>query len=117
MISAFNELYNSKQCQLLKSLRRYEVLVVMAIYIEQLVSKSEKIPLDKVQDRCDSMLTQLNWFGQSSTASSQISLLNKMNKQIPSGTFREIIKRLQSFGLLSVTVETAGGKITDNVYT
>jgi len=40
-----------------------------------------------------------------------------MNKQIPSGTFREIIKRLQSFGLLSVTVETAGGKITDNVYT
>ena len=34
VISAFNELYNSKQCQLLKSLRRYEILVVMAIYIE-----------------------------------------------------------------------------------
>ena len=30
---------------------------MMAIYIEQLVSKSEKLPLDKVQDRCDSMLT------------------------------------------------------------
>ena len=89
----------------------------MAIYIEQLVSKTEKLPLDKVQDRCDSMLNQLNWFGASQTSSSQISLLNKMNKQIPQGTFREIIKRLQSFGLLNVTVETGGGRIIDNVYT
>ena len=83
VISAFNELYNSKQCQLLKSLRKYEVLVVMAIYMEQIITKSEKSPLDKVQDRCDNMLNQLNWFGTTTTnysSSQQISLLNKMNK-------------------------------------
>ena len=119
VIKAFNELYNSKQCQLLKSLRLYEILFVMAIYIEQVVSKSEKVLLDKVQDRCDSMLTQLNWFGASSTSNTQqLSLSNKRNnKQIPQGIFREIVKRLQSFGILTVTVETAGGKIIDNVFT
>ena len=85
VLKAFNELYNSKQCQLLKSLRLYEILVVMAIYIEQVVSKSEKVLLDKVQDRCDSMLTQLNWFGASTTSNTQqLSLSNKRNnKQIP----------------------------------
>ena len=90
----------------------------MAIYVEQVVTKSEKVLLDKVQDRCDNMLNQLNWFGASTTSNGQISLSNKRNnKQIPQGTFREIVKRLQSFGILTVTVETAGGKITDNVFT
>lgn len=55
-MEAFSELYNTKNSILLKSLRRYEVLVIIAIYLEFLVSKLEKVLLDRVQDRCDNML-------------------------------------------------------------
>lgn len=34
VIKAFEELYNTKQVILLKSLRRYEVLVIVGIYLE-----------------------------------------------------------------------------------
>lgn len=57
------------------------------------------------------MLNNLNWFG-SSAGSTSVSLSRR--SQIPANTFREIIKRLQSFGIIAVTVES--GKITDNVY-
>lgn len=57
VVRAFEELYNTKSYHLLKSLRRYEILVIIAIYIEFLVTKLEKVLLDKVQDRCDSMLS------------------------------------------------------------
>ena len=56
VMEAFTELYNTKNSILLKSLRRYEVLVIIAIYLEFLVSKLEKVLLDRVQDRCDNML-------------------------------------------------------------
>ncbi len=45
---AFNELYNSKTCQVLRSLRKYEVLVIFAIYLELITSKAEKVLMDKV---------------------------------------------------------------------
>ena len=109
VVTAFEELYNTKQSHLLKSLRRYEVLVLMAIHLEFLISKAEKVLLDRVQDRCDNMLAQLNWFGSSSTGS-----VSHSKKQIPSNTFREIVKRLQSFGLLNISVES--GKIAENVH-
>ncbi len=48
VLKAFNELYNSKQCLLLKSLRRFEILVVLAFYLEQLTSKTEKNLLDRI---------------------------------------------------------------------
>lgn len=113
VLKAFNELYNSKQCLLLKSLRRFEVLVVLAFYLEQLVTKSEKNLLDRIQDRCDTMLTKLNWFGGTSTGS--VSLLQRRGGSVLSANaFREIIKRLQSFGVIAVTVESS--KLTDNVY-
>jgi len=48
VVTAFTELYNTKSFLLLKSLRRYEVLVIIAIYIEFLVSKLEKVLLDRV---------------------------------------------------------------------
>ena len=89
----------------------------MAIYIESLVTKNEKVNLDKVQDRCDNMLQQLNWFGKSASSNNnQLSLSNKRNQQIPSNTFREIVKRLQSFGILNMSIDTSAGKITENVF-
>lgn len=72
--------------------------------MEQLIEKSEKILLDKVQDRCDVMMGGMNFF--SST--------NKVSQKISSNTFREVVKRLQSFGLLNVIVESA--KFTENVF-
>ena len=48
VLKAFNELYNSKQVALLKTLRRYEVLVIMAFYLEYLINKNEKMLLDKI---------------------------------------------------------------------
>lgn len=96
---AFADLYNTKTCHLLKSLRKFEVLVVLAIYLEQLTKKSEKIPLNAVQDRCDTMLKNLNYPG----------ITN-----ISSNMFKEIVKRLQSFGILNVIIENS--KITDNIF-
>lgn len=110
VVRAFEELYNTKQCILLKSLRRFEILVIMAIYLEFITSKSEKVLLDRVQDRCDNMLSQLNWF---TSTSGQVTLASK-RAVMPSNTFREIVKRLQSFGILNISVES--GKITDNVH-
>lgn len=48
VIDAFNEVYNSKQSQLLANLRQYEILVVLATYLEMIIGKSEKALLDKV---------------------------------------------------------------------
>jgi hypothetical protein len=56
------------------------------------------------------MLNNLNWFGSGNAGTVTLSRRN----QIPANTFREIIKRLQSFGIIAVTVEST--KIVDNVY-
>ena len=74
------------------------MLVLIAIYLEYLVTKTEKVLIDKVQDRCDIMLQQLDW----------------NVKVLPSNTFREIVKRLQSFGILNLIIENS--KVTDNVF-
>ena len=98
VISAFEDLYNTKQTQLLKSLRKYEVLVVIGVFLEQIKTKNEKVSLEKLQDRCDAMLMKINWFADKSGSVTT-------RKKIPSNTFREVVKRLQSFGLLNVTVD------------
>jgi hypothetical protein len=82
----------------LRSLRNYEVLVIIALYLELHSFSIEKALLEKVQDRVDSMLTVLEW----------------KHRTIPTNAFREIIKRLHSFGLISLNVES--NKITENVY-
>lgn len=53
---AFTELYNSKTCQVLRSLRKYEVLIIFAIYLELIISKAEKVLMDKVYTRCLTMI-------------------------------------------------------------
>lgn len=83
---------------MLRSLRNYEVLVVLAIYLELLVHKREKVLLNDVQTRCDTMLKHMEWKHQS----------------ISTNVFREIVKRLHSFGLVSMQIENT--KITDNVW-
>lgn len=95
---AYNELYHSKNCQVLRSLRQYEVLVVIAMFLEKQMQGTDKILLEKVQDRVDNMLTVLEWKYQA----------------IPTNVFREIVKRLHSFGLVSLQFEP--NKIIENVY-
>ena len=56
ILRAFNELYNSKTCIVLRSLRKFEVLVIFGIYLELIISKQEKVGIDKAQERCDNML-------------------------------------------------------------
>lgn len=98
---AFGELYNSKTSQLLRSLRKYEVLIVIAIYLELLIRKSEKVLIDSVYQRCQTMITTLGW--------------DLGNQRIfTSNVFKEIVKRLHSFGLVSITVEN--NKIADNIH-
>eukprot|EP00347_Sterkiella_histriomuscorum_P006386 403352961 len=96
--SAFMDLYNSKTCQVLRALRNYEVLVILAIYSELIVHKKEKVLLNDVQVRCDNMLKTVNW----------------KHKFMTTNVFREIVKRLHSFGLVAMHIESH--KITDNVW-
>lgn len=97
----------------------------MGIYLEFLISKSEKVLLDRVQDRCDTMLNQLSFFGQSTALPPTLeSYFNagsvhqpiqlRRLQYLPSNTFREIVKRLQSFGILNVTVDNS--RLTENVH-
>lgn len=79
-------------------MRDYEVVVIIALYLELIISKLEKAPLTQVLKRVDSMLGVLEW----------------KHRTMPTNAFREIVKRLHSFGLVSVLVESS--KITDNVH-
>lgn len=74
------------------------MLVIIALHLELVTHKLEKALLDKVQERVDNMLPLLEW----------------RHKTIPTNAFREIVKRLHSFGLVSLQVESS--KITDNVH-
>lgn len=54
--------------------------------------------MDSVQDRCNAILRDiLGW-----------------QSKLQTGTYREIVKRLQAFGLINMTIESH--KITDNVH-
>ena len=79
--------------------------MIFAIYLELITSKAEKVLMEKVYTRCLNMVLALEWTTNSS--------INEKSRVLPTNVFREIVKRLHSFGLVSLTVET--NKITDNV--
>jgi len=90
VLSAFEELYSSKTAVILRSLRKYEVLTVLALYMELYICKGDRVLLDKVQDRCDNMLVILEWD----------------YKIMPSNIFREIVKRLNAIGIITMVIES-----------
>jgi len=97
VISAFDELFNSKTVQVLSTLKKNEVIVIIALYNELNARKIERVLLDDVHDRCNHFLRQvLGWQA-------------KLQTQV----FREIVKRLQAFGLVALTIEHS--KICNNV--
>ena len=79
--------------------------MIFAIYLELITTKTEKALMDKVYNRCLTMILALEWKTHSSN--------NEKTRVLPTNVFREIVKRLHSFGLVSLTVEAS--KITDNV--
>lgn len=59
VVSAFDEMSNSKSVKVLGSLRKMEVLVIIALYLELRNRKSDKVLIEHVQDRCDMILNQI----------------------------------------------------------
>jgi Cdc6-like AAA superfamily ATPase len=59
IMDAYEEMSNSKTVHVLKSLRKYEVLVILALFLELKSSKLEKVLMDKVQDRCQIIINNL----------------------------------------------------------
>lgn len=83
-LEAFNDLFNSKTVRVLKSLMHFEIMVILALHLELKAQGAERVLLDKVHRKVNYL------FG-----SQQMSGLS-------SALFREIIKRLQAFGLLNL---------------
>lgn len=62
VISAFDELFNSKTVKVLASLQKNEVIAILALHHELQVSKCERVNLDNVHDRCNTILRNvLGW--------------------------------------------------------
>jgi Cdc6-like AAA superfamily ATPase len=62
VILAFEELFNSKNVQVLQALQKNEVVAVLALYNELQSQKLEKVLIDDVQDKCNAILkTVLGW--------------------------------------------------------
>ena len=56
MLTAFKEMANSKTVNVLKGLRKFEIVVIIALYLELTVNKVDKILMDKVQQRCEDII-------------------------------------------------------------
>ena len=84
---AFNELYTSKTVKVLQQLCTDEVLTIIALFLELQSNKIEKALIDKVQDRMNSLRVHLN---------------NRC--EIKTSMFREIVKRMQAIGLISMEI-------------
>ena len=96
VIEAFSELFNSKTVHVLQNLQRNESLVTLALLSELISQKKEKILLDDVLDRFNSMQAILS------------------GARVQGHMFREMVKRLQAFGIVLMQIEHS--KICENVH-
>lgn len=71
--------------------------MILALYDQLSRFKSEKVFIDDLQGRCQSILRDIGW-----------------QAKFQTHIFREIVKRLQAFGLVSMQIEH--NKISDNVH-
>ena len=54
VVSAYDEMSNSNIVRVMKGLRKLEVLILIALYLEN--HAVEKVELDRLQDRCANVL-------------------------------------------------------------
>ena len=114
----------SKTVQVLKGLRKLEVLVVIAMFLELKQRRQEKVLMDYVQDRCENLIKSLkdnrhNLFDEDQQ---KVEYKNKLGQELrynnwkttifTTTIFRDIVKRLQAFGLINLVVESH--KLVDN---
>jgi len=97
VIDAFDELFNSKTVKVLQSLQKIERILILALHDQLSRFKSEKVLIDDLQARCQAILRDIGW-----------------QAKFQTHIFREIVKRLQAFGLVSMQIEH--NKISDNVH-
>jgi len=94
---AFIELYNSKTTLLLKALRKYEKLIIIAVGIESQKSTLDKVKLSDVTGRINGMAENLNY------------------EKLKQGEIMEILLRLKAFGILTIMNEKPN-KIDNNMH-
>lgn len=85
--TAFIELYQSKNTMLLKALRKYEKLIIMAIMTECKAKYQEKVKLSDIVTRVTGMSGGLGY------------------DKLTQGEIMEILLRMKSFGIVSITNE------------
>jgi Cdc6-like AAA superfamily ATPase len=96
VIAAFDELFNSKTVQVLQSLQQVERIAILSLFDQLKRRKSDKVLIEDLQQGTYQLLQQVRW-----------------GARFQTHTFREIVKRLQAFGLLQMHIEHH--KITENV--
>jgi len=130
VLKAYEEMQNSKTVKVLKGLRKFEIIVILALWLELKANKSEKVLMEKVQDRCEAILLHMQQDFRNNRKlppnptqdgptdmikESEVKTYENWNTSILTTTmFREIVKRLQAFGLINLIVES--NKITENCH-
>ena len=134
--NAFDEMSKSNIVRVMRGLRKFEVLVLVALFLEQ---KEEKVSLDAVQDRCDTVLVAMQQNEASKTSNQHqvftqlpdqeehpdaeyepvrdlkpVEYKNWHNSFLTTSMFREIVKRLQAYGLINMIIDSH--KLTDNAF-
>jgi len=94
-LEAFNDLFNSKTVSVLKTLMDNEMVVILALHLELKSQGSERVLMERVQRKANYLFGSQQMTG------------------LTSSIFREIVKRLQAFGLVNLQIEN---KITDNCF-
>ena len=95
-MAAFDDLFHSKTVQVLQTLMHNEMVVIIALSLELKSQGAERVLLDRVYKKANYVFFTQKMIG------------------FTSSIFREIVKRLQAFGLVNLQIENS--KITDNVF-
>lgn len=56
IIDAYDEMANSKTVKVLLGLRKFEIMIIIALFLELKTQKTDKVLMDSVQDRCEIIL-------------------------------------------------------------
>ena len=59
IIDAYDEMANSKTVKVLKGLRKFEIIVIISLFLELKTQRTDKVLMDSVQDRCEIILNQM----------------------------------------------------------
>jgi hypothetical protein len=56
---AYDEMANSNTVKVLRGLRKFEIMIMIALFLELKTRNTDKVLLDSVQDRCEIILNNL----------------------------------------------------------